>query len=396
MIRIALLALGLLGALTVGVDAAASASDFDFKDPKEISAVSLTLDSKLEPIVGYAKGISGFVRFDPVKPQATTGKIAVDVASVQFANEGYTATARGYALNGEKYPQIFFTIRKVVSGGRISASKFKGSAEADFTCKGITIPLTVPVTASYFPGLAEERTNGKFKGDVLVVRTHFSVSRTRLGISEGIPINLVGDTVDVRVACVGIHHLDKPAAPAQPAAVTVPGNKPLPAALTKMLPEIRADHRQGTLSLNQVQGKKNLVLFFFCEQCGVTFFYKERIQQLQHEFQEKGVAFVGVRAGKPEHPNAPFDFPELTYLAMPFVDDYDGRLVHDYHIQQSVTFVVLDNEGKIRYRGGFDDNVNVHRVTHHYLRNALQALAAGKPVPVEDGKAIGCAIIPVH
>jgi polyisoprenoid-binding protein YceI/peroxiredoxin len=396
MIRMALLALGLVGALTVGVDAAASALDFDFKDPKEISAVSLTLDSKLEPIVGYAKGISGIVRFDPAKPQATTGKIAVDVASVQFANEGYTATARGYALNGEKYPQIFFTMRKVVSGVRVSESEFKGTVEADFTCKGITLPLTVPVTASYFPGLAEERTNGKFKGDILVVRTHFSVSRTKLGISEGIPINLVGDAVEVRVACVGIHYLDRPAAPVQTTAVPVPAIKSLPTALTDTLPEIRADHRQGTLRLAQVQGKKHLVLFFFSEQCGVTFFYKDRIQHLQQEFQKKGVAFVGVRSGKREHSNTPFDFPELNYLSMPFVDDHDGRLVHEYHIQQSVTFVVLDNAGKIQYRGGFDDNVNVHKVTHHYLRNALLALAAGKPVPVKEGKAIGCAIIPVY
>lgn len=198
-----MLTIGLLAMLTGG-RSGASSLPFDYRDPKEISAVSLTLDSKLEPIVGYAKGISGIVHFDPANPKATTGSIAVEVASVQFANEGYTATARGYALNGDKYPRILFTLRKVLRVTRPSAHVYRAQVQADFTCKGITLPLTLPVTASYYPGLAEERTNGKYRGDVLVLRTHFGVSRKKLGISEGIPDSMVGDIVQVGVAVVGL------------------------------------------------------------------------------------------------------------------------------------------------------------------------------------------------
>ncbi len=208
MLRHAIWILGVIAALSGGRNAAATEMDFDYKDPKEISAVSLTLDSKLEPIVGYAKGISGTIRFDPASPKATTGKIAVAVSSVQFANEGYTATARGYALNEEKYPQILFNLRKVLSVMKSAPNVYKAIVLADFICHGVTTPMRVPVTASYFPGLAEERTNGKYKGDVLVIRTAFDVSRTQQGISAGIPINMVGDTIKVGVAVVGIHYAD--------------------------------------------------------------------------------------------------------------------------------------------------------------------------------------------
>lgn len=206
MFRNTLITAGFLAILTGFHKADASCLEFDYKDPKEISAVSLMLDSRLEPIVGYAKGISGTVRFDPADPKATTGKIAVDVASIQFANEGYTATARGYALNGEKYPQIFFSVRKVLRVMCPATNVFKALVQADFTCHGITTPMQVPVTASYFPGRAEERTNGKYKGDLLILRTRFDVSRKRQGISKGIPPDLVSDTVEVRVAVVGIHY----------------------------------------------------------------------------------------------------------------------------------------------------------------------------------------------
>lgn len=195
----------------------AQAQVFDFKDPKEISAVSLTLDSMFEPIVGYAKGISGTVNFDPKKPLAATGKIAVDAASVQFANEGYTATAQNFALQKDKYPQLFLTILKVIRVKKINANLYEGIIQANFTCRGVTTQMRLPVTASYFAGKAEERTNGKYKGDLLVIRTHFDVSRKRYGISEGIPDSMVGDTVGVRVAVVGIHYApgqrNRPAAP---------------------------------------------------------------------------------------------------------------------------------------------------------------------------------------
>ena len=201
----------------LGVGREARALPFDFKDPKEISAVSLTLDSKFEPIVGYAKGISGTVDFDPKKPLAANGKIAVDAASVQFANEGYTATAQNFALQKDKYPQLFLAIRKVVRVRKINANRYEGVVKADFTCRGIATRMLLPVTASYFAGKAEERTNGKYRGDLLVIRAHFDVSRKRYGISEGIPDSMVGDTVTVGVAVVGIHYApgqqNKPAPP---------------------------------------------------------------------------------------------------------------------------------------------------------------------------------------
>jgi CubicO group peptidase (beta-lactamase class C family)/polyisoprenoid-binding protein YceI len=197
---------------------------FDFQDPKKIGSVSLYLDSPLEPIFGSAKGISGTVQFDPEKPLLATGKISVDVSSVEFANAGYTATAQGYALNARKFPQVVLTLRKVVRFKKLSPTRYQGLVDADFLCRGISKPKRLEVTADYFPGRAEERTNGNFKGDLLVVRTKFEVSRSEHGISQGIPSDLVGDSIEVSVAVVGTHY----AAPAatQPSSKTTLLTKP--------------------------------------------------------------------------------------------------------------------------------------------------------------------------
>ncbi|RYG35798.1 hypothetical protein EON81_11660 [bacterium] len=198
------------GLLALASSALAKPLDFDYKDPKEMSAVSLTLDSFMEPMVGYARGISGKVQFDPEHPERAIGKLAVEVSSVQFSNDGYTQTAQGYALNGKKWPQLTLEIRKVESVKKIAAGRFEGVVLADFTCRGVTKPKRLKVSATYLPGRAEERTNGQHKGDLLVLRTQFGVSRREHGISEGIPDDLVGDTVQVGVAVVGIHYVEPP------------------------------------------------------------------------------------------------------------------------------------------------------------------------------------------
>jgi thiol-disulfide isomerase/thioredoxin len=49
----------------------------------------------------------------------------------------------------------------------------------------------------------------------------------------------------------------------------------------------------------------------------------------------------------------------------------------------------FDSERKLRYVGRFDD-AEVKAITSHDLKNAVDALLAGKPVPVETTRVFGC------
>ena len=54
-------------------------------------------------------------------------------------------------------------------------------------------------------------------------------------------------------------------------------------------------------------------------------------------------------------------------------------------------FFVLDKERKIRYIGAMDDNVmNEAKVKKNYLRDAVDALLAGKAPEVAETQAQGC------
>ena len=56
-------------------------------------------------------------------------------------------------------------------------------------------------------------------------------------------------------------------------------------------------------------------------------------------------------------------------------------------------YMVFDKKGKLAYHGSVDDNArNPGQVKSRYLRDALQAVVAGKSVAKAETKSIGCSI----
>jgi CubicO group peptidase (beta-lactamase class C family)/polyisoprenoid-binding protein YceI len=182
--------------------ASAAPKVFDFNDPKGTNAISLGIDALLEPVVGYADGITGTANFDPEKPQETTGKITVAVSSVKFSHPGYTNSVQGYGLGRDKTPTITCELKKILSGKAIDKGHYKGMVQVDFTIKGVTKALTIPLDVNYIPGRAYER-DSKTDGDLMVVRSKFMISRKMFGVAQEVPIDMAGDGVEIGIAIVG-------------------------------------------------------------------------------------------------------------------------------------------------------------------------------------------------
>lgn len=180
----------------------AAATEFDFKDPKKVNTISIFLDSKLEPIVGLASGISGLVTYDPAKPEALTGKIVVESKSIQFANNGLEEALHGPDwLDSKTNPEITFNVKKVEDVKK-DGDKTRMMVTGDFLCKGVTKEIKVPVEATVVPNGAAQRTrNGK--GDLLVLRSNFVVKRSDFKLKDDMGADIVADDMELRVAIVG-------------------------------------------------------------------------------------------------------------------------------------------------------------------------------------------------
>ncbi len=162
-----------------------------------------------------------------------------------------------------------------------------------------------------------------------------------------------------------------------------------------------------TYTLKDFAGAKILAVVFTCNHCPTAIAYEERLKQLVAEYQKKGVAFVAISPNDPKalrldemgYTDLGDSFEEMKIRAkhaqfnFPYLYDGDTQQIARAYGPTNTPHVFLfDTERKLRYRGRIDDSENPKNVKQHYVRDALDALLAGKPVPVEVTKAAGCSI----
>jgi polyisoprenoid-binding protein YceI len=193
------------GLLTLGLAAGLTAAptSFNFKDPKGVNNVQFKLDAMLEPISGNANGISGTVSFDPAAPEATTGKIVVATKSLSVSNTMMTEhLLSGQWLDASANPEIVFELGKLANV-KTSGTTTTALATGKLTIKGVTKEITTPVKLTYHPDALEKRTKPDNKGDLLVVRADFTVTRKDFEIKPGQMEDKVANEIAISVAVVG-------------------------------------------------------------------------------------------------------------------------------------------------------------------------------------------------
>lgn len=157
-------------------------------------------------------------------------------------------------------------------------------------------------------------------------------------------------------------------------------------------------------SLKSFADAKLLLVIFTCNHCPTAQAYEQRIIDLHNDYKGKGVALVAI---SPNDPKA-VRLDELGYTelgdsfedmkirarhgkwAFPYLYDGDKQAAAlAYGVVATPQVYLFDQERKLRYVGRIDDS-DVKAVTSHDTRNALDALLARKPVPVETTRTFGC------
>src|ERR1043165_3755022 len=182
--------------------ASAAPQSFDFKDPKGVNTALFHLDAPLESINGSANGISGTVEFDPENPAATKGKIVVTTASLTVPNPMMNTHLHSDKwLDAAKFPELSFEakeLKNVKTDGNTTTADVAGT----FTLKGISKEMTVPVKLTYLKDKLGQRVM-KMEGDLLVLRTHFTIKRSDFNIMPGQSEDKVSDEIELTVAISG-------------------------------------------------------------------------------------------------------------------------------------------------------------------------------------------------
>jgi peroxiredoxin len=153
-----------------------------------------------------------------------------------------------------------------------------------------------------------------------------------------------------------------------------------------------------TCSYADIAGAQATVVMFWCNHCPYVIGSQQRVKALQAEYADRGVRFAAICANNPDaYPQDSFENMATRARAeqynFPYLHDPSQAVAQDYGAQRTPEAFLFDAEGKLRYHGRIDDNPqNEGAVVQHDLRNALEAVLAGREPEVAETGAIGCSI----
>jgi len=194
--------LAILTLISVTSAVLAAPQTFNFRDPKNINNAGFKLDAPLESINGSANGIYGAVTFDPENPGATKGKITVATASLIVPNPLQRQHMLSDKwLDAKKFPTIVFEsqeFKNVQTTGDTTTADVTGT----FTLKGVSKELTVPVKLTYLKDKLGDRVPNQ-KGDLLVIRSNFTIKRSDFNVNPGQFEDKVSDAIEITLSIAG-------------------------------------------------------------------------------------------------------------------------------------------------------------------------------------------------
>ena len=177
----------------------------------------------------------------------------------------------------------------------------------------------------------------------------------------------------------------------------------LAAEIGKPAPDFSATDINGkTVKLSDYKGKI-VVLESYNSDCPFCHnqYANGATQDLQKELASKGVVWLIVNSVNPN--NASHRTPEQArqeiadkkIVATAWIDDSSGAVGHLYDMKTTPDMYVIDKNGVLVYQGAIDDKPDPQhdpRTARNYVREAVDALLAGKPVEVSQTKPYGCSV----
>lgn len=147
-------------------------------------------------------------------------------------------------------------------------------------------------------------------------------------------------------------------------------------------------------SLADYRKAKLLVIAFVANHCPMAKQYEPRMLAFQKKYAAKGVQFLAISSSR-----FPADgFTQMKARAkksgyrFPYLHDPTQKTGRAYGATNTPHFFVLDGKRRVAYMGAFDDNKDPAKVEEHSLRDAVDALLAGKKPEVAETRQFGCEI----
>ena len=152
-------------------------------------------------------------------------------------------------------------------------------------------------------------------------------------------------------------------------------------------------------SLDDFAGRPALLVAFICNHCPYVKHIAPAFARLAREYQERGVGIVAINSNDHEHyaDDAPAKMKDeiaARGYPFPYLVDESQTVAKAYHAACTPDFYLFDKDHKLVYRGQMDASRpgNNLPVTGKDIREAIDAVLAGRAVSQEQRASMGCNI----
>jgi peroxiredoxin len=150
------------------------------------------------------------------------------------------------------------------------------------------------------------------------------------------------------------------------------------------------------VTLYSFRGSRAAVLVFLGTDCPVASLYVPRLVELNHAYKNKGVVFLAINPNRGETAAKVAEHAREHGIDFPVLKDAGNRVADELLVERTCEAIVLDGQARLRYRGAIDDQygqgTRKDAPTAHYLRDALDAILAGRAIAVTTTPVAGCLI----
>lgn len=169
--------------------------------------------------------------------------------------------------------------------------------------------------------------------------------------------------------------------------------KPLPGADIKMM-----DVSGKEVSLADSKGENGLLVIFSCNTCPYVKLSESRIKELGTVTKQNKVGMIVINSNEAQRSeedsfDAMKNYAKAQGYTFSYVLDKNSAVANAFGATRTPHCFLFDKAGKLAYRGAIDDNIkDPNDAKEHYLKDAVIAVATGKPVKTSSTKSVGCTI----
>ncbi len=149
-------------------------------------------------------------------------------------------------------------------------------------------------------------------------------------------------------------------------------------------------------SLSEWKDSQAIVVVFLGTECPLAKLYGKRLAEIDRQYAARGVQVIGINANQQDTLQEMTGYARKHGIEFPLLKDAGARVADEFGATRTPEAFVLDQRRVVQYHGRIDDQYGVgaarNKPTKLELIDAVEAVLAGKPVPLATTAPVGCLI----